>query len=324
MAARAERAAARLAALLVMASALLSCAREPAPRPDSEVVVAEVNGAPVTLADLKSEIVSRRGLSSALSPRTATRAEAAEALRRLIEKTIVLAEGARLGVAVPASEVEAEIQRIRADFPPGGLEKALLKEGIEFEAWRSELRRSLLYRRASEAIAAARAQVREEEVERAFRRSAGTMNRPERIRLHQLLFETPETAEKAREMLADGKEPAEAARRAAGEEGAYSEADLGFVTREDLPPEVASELFALPEGGVSRVIRQQDSYCVFRVARKEPARVLSYAAAAPEIREKLLRRRREEAFRGWLAAEVKRASVRVRQDLLDRFTEGAK
>lgn len=324
MTVRTERATSRLAALLLLASALVSCAREPASRPDSEVIVAVVNGATFTLRDLKNEIISLRGFSSSLSSQTATRAEAAEAIRRLIEKAVVLKEGERLGVTVSPSEVEEEIQRIRADFPPGGLEKALLQEGIDFDAWRAEMRRSLLYRKAASAIASARAEVRKEEVEKAFRKNAKAMSRPERIRVRQLLFESQEKARKARELILEGKDAVEAARQAAGGEAPPSVADLGFVTRDDLAPDLAQELFALPDGAVSRVIRQEEAFCLFQVVRKEPARTLTFAAAAPEIREELLRARREEAFRSWLAAEVGKANVRVQQELLDRFTGGGR
>lgn len=314
-----DRAAPRVFALLILTSALASCAREPAPRPDAEVVVAVVNGAQVTLADLKNEIVSLRGFSSSLSAQAATRAETAEAVRRLVEKSIVLAEGARLGVTASSAEVEEEIRRFRADFPPGGLETALLKEGIEFEAWRAQMRRVLLYRKAASAIAEARAEVREAEIEKEYRKNAKSMNRPERIRLRQFLFGSEDRAREAERLIRAGKEPGEAARQAAGEDSPPPVAGLGFVTRDDLAPELAEELFALPEGGTSRVIRQEEAFCLFLVEKKEPARTLNFAAAAPEIREELMRTRREEAFRKWLSAEAGRANVRLQQELLDRF-----
>lgn len=312
----------RMAFTAALAALLFSCSREPAPRGDAEVVVAEVNGARITLRDLKNEIASRRGLSPALSAKSASRGEISDALRLLIDRTVVIAEGERLGVSVTGSEVEQAIDRFRADFPPGGLEKALVQLGMDMETWRSEVRRSLLYRKASEAIAASRAKVTAGEVESVFRKRAKQLSRPERIRLRQFLFDTEENAREARRMIQDGEGPEEVVGRFTTGDFRPATADLGYVTREDLPKEIAADLFALKEGEVSGVVSREQMFSLFLVTRKEPARTLTLAAAAPEIREELLRARKEEAFRSWLTAQVAKADVRVQEALLERFAEG--
>lgn len=313
-----------MAALFLCAAVTASCAREPAPRPDAEVIVAQVNGTSVSLRDLKAEIASLRGFSKDLSSQVATRAEVSEAMRRLVEKAIVLEEGERRGVTVSSSELEEEIRRIRADFPPGGLEKALLEQGLDFDTWRAELRKSLLFRKSAAAIASGAAHVRPEEVEKEFRRRGKGMSRPERIHLRQLLFATGEQAGRARELLLAGMEPEEAARRAAGGEPLPPVADLGFVTREELPEDLAGELFALSPGEVSRVIRRDESFLLFQMLGRQPARPAALAEEGPRIREEILRARREAALRAFVASRVAGAHVRVRQELLDGLTGGGR
>ena len=77
--------------------------------------------------------------------------------------------------------ITEEVRRYRADFPPGGLEKALLEGGIDAQEWREETRRSILYRKASETIARPLAEVSEQEVRRAYRDTYGNARRPERV-----------------------------------------------------------------------------------------------------------------------------------------------
>lgn len=314
----------RLALAAALAALLFSCSREPAPRSDADVVVAEVNGARITLKELKNEIAARRGLAPSLSTKSAGRGEAQEALRLLIDRAIVLSEGERLGVSVSGSEVEKEIERFRADFPPGGLEKALLQTGRDMETWRAGLARSLLYRKAAAAIAESRASVSREEVEEVFRRRSKELSRPERIRVRQLLFDSEESARDARRRIQEGESPEKVVERFSTGDIRPTAADLGDVTREDLPEEIATELFLLKEGGVSGVLPREGSFNLFVVVRREPARTLTLAAAAPEIREELLRGRREEAFRAWLRAQVGKADIRVQETLLDQMTEGGK
>jgi parvulin-like peptidyl-prolyl isomerase len=310
----------RTAALAALASLALSCSRAPAPRPDADVVVITVNGTPFPLRDLSVEILSMRGFAPSLESRSPTRAEVADAIRRLVEKAIVLQEGERRGVTVGPSEVEEEVRRLRADFPPGGLEKMLLQEGIDAETWRAELRRALLYRKAAEAIAASHAAVPEEDVAKAARRSPAQADLPERIRVRQMIFSSEDEARRAGERIRNGAEPERVVRPAPGH-SLPALVDLGSFGREELPAELPEDLFALPEGGISRAVRHGGAVSLFQVVRREPARPLPQDAAVREIRGTLVRARREEALRDWLAAEIARADVKIQQELLDRLAE---
>ena len=314
-----------MALAAALAVLLFSCSREPAPRSDTDVVVAEVNGARITLKDLKNEIAARRGLSPSVSTKSAGRSEVQEALRLLIDRAVVLSEGDRLGVSVYGSEVEKEIDRFRADFPPGGLEKALLQAGMDMETWRAGLARSLLYGKVAAAIAEPRATVSKEEVEEVYnRRAKQQISLPERIRVRQFLFDSEESALSARKRIEEGESPEKIVDRLSTDGFRPTAADLGDVTREDLPPELASELFSLKEGGVSGVLKREQRYSIFVVVRREPPGKPLLSAVAPEIREELLRSRREEAFRSWLRAQVGKADIRIQEALLDQLAGGGK
>jgi parvulin-like peptidyl-prolyl isomerase len=318
------RAIRRLAAAWVVAVCFVSCAKSPAPPADSDVVLATVNGAPITLKELKIEIARIRGVAPSAASPSGTTTEVSRALRQVVERAVVLQEGERIGVTGSGAEVEEEVRRYRADFPPGGLEKALLQEGIDAEEWREGLRRSLLYRKSVEAIAGPLAEVTEEEVQRVYRETFGKATRPERIQVRQLLFDSPEKAAQAREMMVQGASPDEALKRFSTGENAPLDVDLGLLTRQELPEEVAAELFGLPAGGVSSVIRRDKTVSLFFIVRKSPSGAFSYAEKAPEIRKELLSGRREEAFRKWLEAEVGKADVRVEEKILAGLSEGRK
>jgi len=311
-----------LRAAAVAAALLVSCSREPAQPKDSDVVVAEVNGSRITLKELKSEIAELRGVSVAGETRNATSGEISRAMRVLVERAVVLREGERLKIAVSESELEGEVRRFRADFPPGGLEKSLLQSGIDMEEWRAALARSILYRKSAAAIAASRAAVTDEDVQKAFDARRKEMTRPERIRVRQFLCDAEETAREARALIGNGTDPDEVVRRLTTGDSAPATADLGFLSRDDLPQDLATTLFALPEGGVSDVVRRENTYSLFQVISKEPARTLDFAAASPEIREELLGARREDAFRQWVAAEAGKADVRVREAILAKVKGG--
>jgi len=296
-----------------LAALLWACSPAPSKRSDAEVVVAEADGAPIVLRDVKNEILSMRGYTPSLEARSPDRGEVSEAVRRTIERTIVLREGERRGVTLPAGALEEEVMRFRADFPPGGLEKALLQVGMETDAWREQLRRSLLYRRSADAIAAAGASVTPQEVEAAFRKERDPGTVPERIRVRQYLFDSAVPAAVAREKLLAGGP--------AGGDPASEGVDLGFFRREELPPELPAELFGLPEGGVSEPVPGDGVVSLFRITQREAARTRTLRSEETRIREAILAPRREEAFRRWLAQATAGAKVKVNADLLRKLVE---
>jgi parvulin-like peptidyl-prolyl isomerase len=318
------RAIRRLAAACVVVACFVSCAKNPAPPADSDVVVAAVNGAPINLKELKIEIARIRGVAPSAASPNGTRSEVSRALRQLVERAVVLQEGERIGVTVSGNEVEEEVRRYRADFPPGGMEKALLQEGIDAEEWREDLRRTIRYRKSVEAIAGPLAGVTEEEVQKGYRETFGMATRPERIQVRQLLFDSPEKAARARERMVQGASPDDITKQFSTGETAPLDVDLGLLTRQELPEEIAAELFGLPVGGVSRVIRRDKTVSLFFIVQKSPPGAFSYAEKEPEIRRELLSRHREEAFRKWLDAQVGKADVRVEEKILAGLSEGPK
>ncbi|MGZ8474587.1 MAG: hypothetical protein ACXWWY_13955, partial [Candidatus Deferrimicrobiaceae bacterium] len=92
-----------------LAALLWACSPAPTKRSDAEVVVAEVDDASIVLADVKNEILSMRGYTPSLEARAPSRGEVSGALRRAIERTVVLREGERRGVTLPAGALEEEV-----------------------------------------------------------------------------------------------------------------------------------------------------------------------------------------------------------------------
>jgi parvulin-like peptidyl-prolyl isomerase len=279
-------------------------------------VVAEVDGTPVVLSDVKREILAMRGYAPSLEAKGPTRTEVSEAMRLLIERTIVLREGERRGVTVSDATLEEEMMRIRGDFPPGGLEKALLQVGVDTATWREQLRRSLLYRKSAEAIAASLATVTPQEVQAAFGKRGKPGTRPERIRVRQYLFDSAELASAARETLARGGAPD------GNGDAAAPGVDLGFFSREELPPELPADLFRLMKGEVSDPVSRDGAVSLFQVTEREAGGPQTFSAEEARIREEILVPRREEAFRRWLSEAAARSSVKVRAELLEKLAEG--
>ena len=143
------------------------------------------------------------------------------------------------------------------------------------------------------------------------RRNQDRFNRPERVRLRQILVEDRESADRALQELSAGVPFEEVARRLSIEPAAGHGGDQGFLAREDLPPAFAETIFDLELDEVSDVVAADYGFHIFQVTQRRPAEAVSVTEAAEEIRL-LMRRTAAQEVRLRLVQEARaRYNARV-------------
>lgn len=143
------------------------------------------------------------------------------------------------------------------------------------------------------------------------RRNEERFNRPERVRLSQILVEDRESADRALEELGAGVPFEEVARRLSFEPAAAHGGDQGFLAREDLPPAFAETIFELEVGETSGVVAADYGFHIFRVTERRPAEALPVTDAAEEIRDHLRRTEAQELRRRLVDEARSRYNTRV-------------
>ena len=68
-------------------------------------------------------------------------------LNQMIEERLLLARAEELGMIIENADLEAAIEKIRADYPDDTFEETLLESAVSFNQWREQLRRRLLLER---------------------------------------------------------------------------------------------------------------------------------------------------------------------------------
>lgn len=126
-----------------------------------------------------------------------------------------------------------------------------------------------------------------EAVEAYYRQHLEDYERPERVRLRQILVEEREVVERALEELRSGASFAEVARRYSRDSMGESGGVQGELGRQDLPPMFAQTIFALEPGEVSSAVEAEYGFHVFQVIERLPAEVLPLEAVEDEIRRLL-------------------------------------
>ncbi len=120
---------------------------------------------------------------------------------------------------------------------------------------------------------------------------------PERVQVSQILVPTePEAVELWEKIRFSDQEGFQATAQAqsVGPE-ASSGGEMGIFQKGQLPPEMETAVFAMPEGEVSPVVESSYGFHIFRLDRKFPPEQLSLEGASPSIRQKLLERKSDAA-----------------------------
>lgn len=128
-----------------------------------------------------------------------------------------------------------------------------------------------------------------EQVEAFYRDHLADYQRPDRVRLRQILTEERGEAEEAARALAAGVDFTEVADRFSLDSSAPVGDDQGLLSRSDLPTAFASTIFSLAPGTPSEIIPAEYGFHIFLVEERLPARQLSLQEAEREIRAQLRR-----------------------------------
>jgi peptidyl-prolyl cis-trans isomerase C len=267
----------RFAAILAIALLVAACKRKPATPPD---VVVRVGERMITLEDFKRYLDRNAGTELAqMAP------EVASAMIDQYVEEIVLAEyAASHGVEVPADAIAAAV---RSDA------------GVTVVEKRDEMRRQRL-------IASLSAEVPEPDdakIREYYDQHQNEFRSGEEVRVRQILVHDEDLANEIQSKLKKGGSFEDLSRQYSLAPNAKKGGDIGYVSHGELPKMFEDEIFALPPGAVSNVIRTESSFHIFKVDERRAPGIVDLATAAPVIRQRL----REDAIRERMAQLVSQA-----------------
>jgi len=121
-----------------------------------------------------------------------------------------------------------------------------------------------------------------DQLQQEYKKRLDEFSTPETRHVMQILFSDEATAKEAETQLAAGKDFAAVAKDVAKTDDPAS-LDLGWVSRDDLPKELADPVFALKEGETTQPIKSTFGWHVLRVIGDKPATQQSF----DEVKDKL-------------------------------------
>lgn len=246
-----------------------------------------------------------------------------KATEQAIGAKLLMAEAAKLDIAVNQAEVDVEIAKITELV--GGQEafdKAIKAQNATVADFRQQLKRGKQVEKLIELNSADVAEPTEQEMRAHFDSHSDEYTQGERVLAQHILItpdgDTQHSKDEAhakitaiRERIADGAQFSdEAAAHSmcpSGKEGG----SLGWFGRGMMVPEFEKAAFAMQIGDVSEIIETQFGYHLIYKTNMEEAAAPEYAQVADKIRDFLRHVRRGQALTDYVAELRSKATIEI-------------
>ncbi len=260
--------------------------------------VAVVNGENITKDEL-DKALNEAAQASGIQPSELTAEQKMEGYRQILDDLITdkLISKAAVDVTVSDEEVEAEIAKLRGQFPTEeDFVAQLTAVGQTPEKVATDLKKLLQQRKWVESQIGDSAEVTDADVAKFYEENKQEFEQPETVKASHILFLTkPDDTEdvsnaqleKAKEAAAKAKKGddfAALAKELSEEPGAKeSGGDLGFFSKDRMVPEFSEAAFQLKTGEISEPVRTQFGWHVIKVEDKKEAGTSSLEEVKPQL-----------------------------------------
>ncbi|GEM_PF-1016272 len=274
--------------VIIFAVALLSasCKKEHA----EDRVIATINGEQALESEFKLfqkvyALKSGDGTSGSVSK--------TELLNRFIERKIVLVEAKKRNISATEAEVSAAYKDFDAGDSGSGFPEVLKRLGISQKDWKQYAADQSVFEKTLSAFAEG-VSPGDDEIKAYFGAHLKEFSRGEQVHAYQIVSDNAEAAENIRKDLESGADFEKIAKARSNSPDRENGGDLGFVSPDDLPPEMSQAVFRTEPGKLSRVIKSDYGFHVFLVKEKRKKGVASLEEVKPLIEDRIRRSKAEK------------------------------
>jgi len=306
-----------------------------------EEIVARVNDEIITKTDLAR---AKDQIAAEVKQQGGTDADAAakqkDVLRDLIDQRLLVQRGKDAGVNVE-NDLIKRLDQMRKQFnleTMEELEKEAEKQGISFEDYKDQMRRSMITQQVIQSEVGRKMNITPADVKAYYDQHKKEMEQPEQVDLAEILIST-ETPHKEGE-AAPPEDPARVAAAEAKandvlkqlkagakfEDVAKKESqgptaadggDLGTFKKGMLAPQLEEKVFALKTGDITDVIRTRQGFIILKVLEHRAAGIPAMKDVENNILEAIYYQRLQPGLRAFLTKAREEAYIDIKQGYVD-------
>jgi peptidyl-prolyl cis-trans isomerase C len=287
-------------------------------------VVATVNGESVQKWEVESAL--KQAEASAGGPVPADKRDAV--LRSILDELVtyhLLAQEAQgRKMAVPETDVDAEMLKIRQDFPTEeAYKQALLLQGVTVDQLRDLTRRAMQARKIVDAEVTSKIAVQDAEVDAFYAQNLDRFKQGDMVHASHIYLRVPPDAEPAEKnqkraaaaeilkQVRGGADFAKVARENSNDQTAANGGDMGFFGKGDMPPDFEKVAFEMKPGTMSGVVELQTGLHIIKVHERRGPRTAPLAEVRDSVKEFLLNGQRQTRLDQLLGQIKGRSKIQI-------------
>ena len=291
-------------------------------------VVAIVNADVVTLHELNMRMKELTGMApEALKRKSETQYVEArrKILEMLIEEKIAFEKIRELKITVPSKEVDAAIERVKADnnLTQEGLVAALKEQGQTFDRYRKTLKKELERVKLINYEVKSKIIITEEEMKAYYDAHRDKFNTKGKVHLAMIFLkqEDPDNRTESRSLeekaagiikkIKAGEDFETLAKKYSNGPGANEGGDLGVFRISELNPEMAATIKDLSSGEVGAPIVGPSGIQIIKVVEKDQGGRKSFDQVKNSIRSTLYRKKLDETYSAWIKGLREKAYTKI-------------
>ncbi|MEW6187261.1 MAG: peptidylprolyl isomerase [Thermodesulfobacteriota bacterium] len=286
-------------------------------------IVALVNNEIITLHELEKAFSQ---LSPAFLEKGNRQEIRKQLLFQLIDQKVIELQIKRLGIHIPAEEVDKAISRIKEEqglTGSGEFARALEKEGLSEADFRNKVKDQILRFRLVSREIGSKIIIPEERIKEFFEKNKGQFQKQEGIHLALIFLKADsgmpaeeklnqkKKMEEIRERLVKGESFADLARKYSQDASAGSGGDLGILSPNDLDPTLRQALGDLKKGDVSQVLQTPAGWNIIKALEVIGAKEVALNEVRDRIFEKLFQEEVDVRFNEWLQKVKDRSYIQI-------------
>lgn len=246
-------------------------------------------------------------------------------LQPLIDVEIQLERAKALNVTVTDQAVDRQVNQVKQENQLGDaqFEEILQSRGLTMEAYRENIRRSLLLSKLVTAEVRSRLVVTEEELRKAYEQQKERFSIAGELTVSHILFLAPEGATSEEETQARQKADAILQQLRAGGDFAalarqHSEGPsaenaglLGTFRTGELLPGFEEAIADLQPGDISEPVRTQIGWHIIRLESAEAGGYQPLEAVSEELSSEIMRTQSEQKYKEWIESLRQQAYIKI-------------
>jgi len=245
-------------------------------------------------------------------------------LDKLIDESILTQEATKSGIAVKDEEINAMVQDTLRDskLTLERFKEELQKTGSSYDDYRRTLKEHLMKMRLASREINSKMIISDDEIGEYYAKNRDIYEGKETVKIRQILFPVSEKAAQAlRDKIQESAETL-VSRLKSGQSfeeimqdsrtmGAEVGADLGYIEKGVMMPEVDQVAFKLKPGEFSPVIASSAGYQIIQVIDKRGAGIKPLKRVREEIQNEISRQKSNQKIQEWIKDLRKKSYVSI-------------